>query len=1336
MADKKYYIGLDIGTNSIGWAVTDTEYNIPKFRGNAMWGIRLLDESKTAEERRLFRCSRRRTERNKFRLQCLEMLFDKEISKKDITFFQRLKESNLYLEDKKTECRYTVFNDPDYTDKDFHKKYPTVYHLRKELITSDKPHDVRLVYLALAHIVKHRGHFLFDSDFSDIKGMSFSDIWSNFTTYCCENYDLELECSEPLEIEKVLKNNRLNLTKKKQLLLEILKLKKSDKQKTALITLLTGGTAKTAELYDDEEYKDSEYKSICISSGFDDKEAEYAAFFGDRIDLLKETKAVYDWVKLSVILNNEDYISFAKVKIYEKHKKDLKLLKAFVKKYCPEKYAEIFKINDKEKANYAAYSAHCKSSPENTNCTIESFCEYIKKALPQVCPDEKYADMYREIETASFMPKAVSKDNSVLPMQIHREELKKILENAEKYLPFLKEEDENHKTAAAKIMDIFSFRVPYYVGPLNRHSDKAWVVRKDEKIYPWNFSEVVDTEKSAERFIENLTGKCTYLRREDVIPKNSLLYTSYMVLNELNNVRINGEKLPVEIKHKVYEELFLAKKKVTQKALKSYLKTLSFPEIDEAVISGIDGDFKSSLTPWIDLKEISLTQDEKEEVIKAITIFGDDRRLLKKRLAKKYGEKLSEEEIKKIAKLKYKDWARFSKKLLTEIKSVVDDSVEEINIIRALWNTQYNFMELLSDRYDFDENINKENTTAETKTLKEEIDDLYVSPKVKRPIYQAMQIVEELRKIKGCKPDKIFIEMARGEEEKVRTKSRKEKLLELYKASKEQSSALYKILETKTDNELRRDALYLYFTQMGKCMYTGEAIDLENLYNRNMYDIDHIYPQSKIKDDSLNNRVLVNQKANKDKSDIYPVKPEIQKKMSAFWKMLLEKELISQKKYERLTRVTPLGDEELNAFISRQLVETRQSTKAIAQLLNNTLNKEEYTTEIVYVKAGNVSDFRQKYDFLKCREVNDLHHAKDAYLNIVVGNVYNTLFNHNKLAYIKGLQSNKYSVNRMFDHSVNGAWVTEGNKSISTVRNTMSKNNIRFTRYASTQKGGLFDINLMKKGHGQVSIKKNSPCADISKYGGYNRPASTYFAIAGYVNKKGKSELNIIPVDLYNEKEYCENREKYIASYIKKNIFDELDPATVKIIIPSLKYNSMISVNGFRMHISSKSGGGRQYVCKPAVQLVVGYEMEKYIKTISNYMEKCKEDKSLREDTVLFDFMKLSKEKNEELYRLLTDKLTKTVYKEKRAEIGKKLLEKTADFKEISPYEQCYVLTQLLAIIHCDVRTGDLKAIGESGQSGALYIGYKIEKSKTLKSFKLINQSITGLYETETELLS
>ena len=46
----EYNIGLDIGTNSVGWAVTDLENNILKHGNKNMWGARLFDEGQTAAD--------------------------------------------------------------------------------------------------------------------------------------------------------------------------------------------------------------------------------------------------------------------------------------------------------------------------------------------------------------------------------------------------------------------------------------------------------------------------------------------------------------------------------------------------------------------------------------------------------------------------------------------------------------------------------------------------------------------------------------------------------------------------------------------------------------------------------------------------------------------------------------------------------------------------------------------------------------------------------------------------------------------------------------------------------------------------------------------------------------------------------------------------------------------------------------------------------------------------------------------------------------------------------------------------------------------------------------
>jgi hypothetical protein len=62
-----------------------------------------------------------------------------------------------------------------------------------------------------------------------------------------------------------------------------------------------------------------------------------------------------------------------------------------------------------------------------------------------------------------------------------------------------------------------------------------------------------------------------------------------------------------------------------------------------------------------------------------------------------------------------------------------------------------------------------------------------------------------------------------------------------------------------------------------------------------------------------------------------------------------------------------------------------------------------------------VSEFRQKYKIEKLREMNDLHHAEDAYLNIVVGNVMHEKFTK------KWYKSGEYDARRFREDA-------EGNK--------------------------------------------------------------------------------------------------------------------------------------------------------------------------------------------------------------------------------------------------------------------------------------------------------------------
>ena len=433
--------------------------------------------------------------------------------------------------------------------------------------------------------------------------------------------------------------------------------------------------------------------------------------------------------------------------------------------------------------------------------------------------------------------------------------------------------------------------------------------------------------------------------------------------------------------------------------------------------------------------------------------------------------------------------------------------------------------------------------------------------------------------------------------------------------------------------------------------------------------------------------------------------------------MLMDKGLISKKKYERLTRATELTDSELSDFIARQIVETSQSTKAVASLF-----KELYPdTEIVYVKASTVSEFRHEYDFLKCREVNDFHHAKDAYLNIVVGNVYNERCTHNKSIFIKGLQTKTYSLNKMFSFNTPNAWSIDDNKSIKIVRKTMNKNNIRFTRYALTRNGGLFKMNPLKKGSGQVSLKQNSPLSDISKYGGYDKPASSYFSFVKYEGKKGKEMRRLVAIDSYIKARYEANPEKYLS--------ETLGLKNPVVLIPVVKYNACIEIDGFRMHISSKSNGGKKIVYKPAMQLTVSYDTEKYIRNVVKL-------NSMPENYNTKELDKVSADENLKLFDILTSKMTDTILKVKFGDMGVKIAAHRDAFEKLDVRKQCFVLAEILKIIHSNVVTGDLTLIDEAKKAGVVSTNSVLSEIKGVKSIYLVHQSVTGLFEKKIDLLN
>lgn len=1348
---KDYYLGLDMGTSSVGWAVTDENYNLLRAKGKDLWGIREFDEANTAAERRTHRVSRRRHQREQVRIGLLKSYFDEAIREKDINFFQRLENSKYHLEDKDDAVRNIngIFNDDGYTDKEYFQEYPTIFHLRKELLLCEKyeEHDVRLVYLALLNMFKHRGHFLNVTLDEEGSERNLEEVYQEFVLSVSDISNITFARDiDVLDVENILSSRDYSRTRKYEECAKLLGIDLKDKARVAYLKAICGLKINVQLLFDDIVIDSEKKLEVCFADiGYEDTKVELEEVLGEEqyriIELMKE---MYDIGSLAGIMKGYTYLSEARVAEYEKHKKDLKCLKNVIRTFKSKKDYEFLFREDKD-GTYSAYVGSVNSSKKARRNIkgrkSEDLYKTIKKLLKDVPKTEEVIYIENEIDKETFLPKQLTSSNGVIPNQVHSREMKKILDNAKKHLVFLNEIDESGLSVADRIYKLFTFQIPYYIGPTSANSKTGWVVRKEEgQVLPWNINEKIDVNKTSEEFIRRLVRRCTYMGGYEVLPKASLEYESFCVLNEINNIKINGERLPVELKQAVFNELFKSGKRKTRKQLVDYFIGKGIIE-DEAQVSGIDISINSSLSSYGKFKAIfgdkieeDATKHMVEDIIRWCTIYGNSKALLLERL-EQYKDLLSPEQMKRISGYKFRDWGNLSKEFL-ELQGCDKSDGEVKSLIRMMWDTNYNMMELINDnRYTYKEEL----LNSQTKSLKtlgdiqpEDLEDYYFSAPVRRMIWQTILIIRELTEVLGAPPKRLFVEMTRKpEEKKQRTISRKQKFLDLYKSIKKEEQDWKSVIENADNNgTLRSKKMYLYLTQKGRCMYTGKVIELKDLFNDNIYDIDHIYPRHYVKDDNIdNNLVLVYKPENARKSDDYPLDTNIYNSQRNMWKELRAGNFINEEKYNRLICRNSFTDEQKAGFIARQLVETSQGVKGVTEILKQLLP--EPMTKIVYSKASNVSEFRQSRKLPKSRLVNEFHHAQDAYLNIVVGNVYFVKFTQNPYNFIlkeynANREQHKYHLSKMFDWDVvrgkEVAWIAghkgEESGTIATVRRVMSKNTPLMTRYNFEGHGGLANETLYgaKKAtkEGYIPFKANDArLQDVTKYGGFSSVSTEYFFLVEHdVKGKRVRTLEIVPV--YMKAQVEKSPEAFI-----KYCTEQLQLVNPRICVRKIKIQSLLKVNGYFAYISGRSEN--RLLLRNAVNLCLSLEWQGYIKKLEKYYS-----------TGMMDDL-ITQEINIKLYDELLDKFIGGLYKQRPNPVGEKLKNGFEKFRMLDKDEQCKVLVSIMSMTMIGGSETNLSLIGEGSSVGLMRINKNITG---IKEIVLINQSITGLFENKVDLLT
>ncbi len=785
-----YCIGLDLGTGSVGWAVVDMNHRLMKRNGKHLWGSRLFSNAETAAKRRTSRSTRRRYNKRRERIRLLRAILQDMVLENDPTFFIRLEHTSFLDEEDKANYlgadykdNYNLFIDEDFNDYTYYHKYPTIYHLRKALCESTEKADPRLIYLALHHIVKYRGNFLyegqkFNMDASNMED-KLSDVFVQFADF--NNIPYEDDEKKDLEILDILKKPVSKKDKIDEIMALIAPKSVYKNAYKALVTGIVGNKMNVTKMILCESIKrDGEDIKLKFSdANYDDQFSEVENDLGEYVEFIDSLHNIYSWVQLQKIMGSahtdNPSISEAMVARYDKHHDDLKLLKKCIRDNVPTKYFDMFRNDSEKLKGYYNYINRSSKAP------VDEFYKYVNKCIENV--DTPEAKQIRDdIELENFLLKQNSRTNGAVPYQMQLDEMIKIIDNQAKYYPVLKEKRD-------QLLSILTFRIPYYFGPLNETSEHAWIKRlegkENQRILPWNYQDIVDVDATAEGFIKKMTNYCTYFPDAEVLPKNSLIVSKYEVYNELNKIRVNDRLLEIDAKNAIIRELFMKYKSVTEKKLKKWLVNNQYCN-EDAEIRGFQKKekFSTSLTPWIDFTKIFGKIDYTnfaliEKIIYDLTIFTD-KKIMRRRLKKLYG--FSDDITNQIMMLKYKSWSRLSERLLNGITA--DNRFgSSVTVLDVLEMSHLNLMEIINDKnLGYLEQIEESYVKPKDgKFTYKEVAELAGSPALKKGIWQSLQIVEEITKVMQCRPKYIYIEFERSEKEKERTKTQVENLKELYK---------------------------------------------------------------------------------------------------------------------------------------------------------------------------------------------------------------------------------------------------------------------------------------------------------------------------------------------------------------------------------------------------------------------------------------------------------------------------------------------------------------------------------------------------------------------------
>ncbi|MGV0012989.1 type II CRISPR RNA-guided endonuclease Cas9 [Limosilactobacillus fermentum] len=483
--------------------------------------------------------------------------------------------------------------------------------------------------------------------------------------------------------------------------------------------------------------------------------------------------------------------------------------------------------------------------------------------------------------------------------------------------------------------------------------------------------------------------------------------------------------------------------------------------------------------------------------------------------------------------------------------------------------------------------------------------------------------------------------------------------------------------------------------------------------------------------------MLVSRAENNKKSDRVPAKLYAAK-MKPYWNQLLKQGLITQRKFENLTmdvdqniKYRSLG------FVKRQLVETRQVIKLTANILGSMY--QEAGTDIIETRAGLTKQLREEFDLPKVREVNDYHHAVDAYLTTFAGQYLNRRYPKLRSFFVYGeymkfkrgsdlkLRNFNFFHELMEGDKSQGKVVDQQTGELITTRDEVAKSfdrllNMKYMLVSkevhdrSDQLYGATIVTAKESGKltSPIEIKKNRP---VDLYGAYTNGTSAFMTIIKFTGNKPKYKVIGVPttsaVGLKRVgKPGSESYNQELHRIIKSNPKVKKD---FEIVVPHVSYSQLIVDGDCKFTLASDT------YQHPATQLVLSKES---MEIIADGFKFVKENPATADEQLVRVFDEIVNQMNH-YFTIFDQRSNRQKVTKARDKFVSLPTESEYEGAKKTQVGKTEVITNLLMGLHANAAQGDLKVLGLSTfgffqSSGGLNLS---------EDAMIVYQSPTGLFE-------